>query len=112
MGKQLEEHHSNWLKGNRSLDNESATTFTKSLRKMHINLKRKVNSIDKSIVKSYIKVFPKTATQIYNSGELNYQKKSRKNAEVKKKPKHREKNANEVEKPKDVLKSVEGKGIK
>merc|ERR1712080_735958 len=110
MGKQLEEHHSNWLKGNRSLDNESATTFTKSLRKMHINLKRKVNSIDKSIVKSYIKVFPKTATQIYNSGELNYQKKSRKNVEVKKKPrknaevkikiKHREKNANEVEKPK------------
>ena len=107
--KQLEEHHSNWIKGNRSYDNESVTTFTQSLRKLHSNLKRNINSIDKALVNSYIAVFPENATKIYNSGELKYQTKSRNDVEAN--TNHKEQTANTLQKSKTGVKSIKRKHI-
>merc|ERR1712150_99024 len=58
-------------------------TFIKSLRKLHQGLKRKVKSIDKSVVKSYMAVFPDDANKIFSSKELRYRNKPKQGKERK-----------------------------
>lgn len=75
--KLLEEQQKSLLLLKEPLNSESAAQYSKVLRKLHQNFRRKTHMIDKSIVKSFSSVYPDDASKVYTARELSNQNKTK-----------------------------------